>query len=312
MKVKALIVIMVLIVTLRAFTITDDMGRNVTIVHYPPQRVVALTPALSEAVCLIKCNSLVGTVTPVTWPPKLVNLVKEGKVKIVGQYWNPNPELIASVKPDLILADVGSDWRLSGVLTSLGYPVIFVKGGMCPTVVCVAKDMILVGLSLGNETAGKTIASWILNNLTEAEKLVSNKTTIKTMLLFYPFTWGIYAVGNNTFINDLVEHLNAKNVFDNMRGWPKVPKELVLSKRVDTVILLGGQRVNLDKVKTDVASMGLKTKWVCVIFGKYADIIERPGPRLSEAPWVLYKALWEHSSDIQDGLYCWQLEGGQS
>ncbi len=310
MRNKIIIAIILLGTLVHAFTIVDDLGRNVTITHYPPSRVVALTPALSEAVCMIKCSSLVGTVTPVTWPPKLVNLVNEGKVKIVGQYWNPNPELIASVKPDLILADEGSDWRMSNILISLGYPVVFVKGGMCPTVACVAKDMVLVGMSLGNETAGKILASWILNNLTQVEKLVGNRTEITVALVFYPFTWGIYAVGNNTFINDIVEHLRAKNVFDNLKGWPRIPKELLLSKKIDVIILLGGRKVNLKRVKADISDMGLKAKWACIIFGKDADIIERPGPRLSEAPWVMYKALWEHLSDIRDGLYCWRLVAG--
>ncbi len=304
---KRLILSIIILAALAfSFSIVDASGRNVTISHYPPSRVVALTPALSEAVCLINCTKLVGTVQPVTWPPELVQLVKEGKVIVVGQFWNPNVEEIAKLKPDVILADMGSDWRLYGTLKDVGSPIVFVKGGICPTVSCVANDMILVGKVLGNETAGRTIASWILGNLSEVSNLTKNNTVIKTMILFYPFTWGIYAVGNGTFINDLVEHLNAVNVFKQFKGWPRIPKELVSSKRVDVLLLLAGYKLDLKKVKEDVKALGVKARWVCVIYGKGADIVERPGPRLSKAPWLLYEALWKHSTDTSNGVYCWR------
>jgi len=283
--------------------ILDSLGRNVTIYHYPPEKVVALTPALSETVCFINCTKLVATVKPVTWPPELVKSVKERKVAVVGSFWMPDIEKIAQIKPDLILADEGSDLRMINKLNELGIPIVFVKGDLCPTVNCVAHDFTVVGKALGNSKKAETLVKWLEGNLTQAYKEASKFNKVKVLMLFYPFTWGFYSVGNNTYINDFVQRLNAINLIK-INGWPKVAKEVLLTLKPDVLILLGGEKINSVKVIKDALAQGLQAKWICVISGWDADVIERPGPRITQAPWILLNVLHMHKSDGH-GLYCY-------
>ncbi len=291
-----------LIVAHNPYTLTDALGRNVTIYSYPPSRVAALTPAIAESVCLMNCSKLVAVVQPVDWPPQLVNATKHKEVAVIGSFWMPNLEKLVLVKPDLIIADEGADLRMIGKLRELGLPVLFVKGGVCGSVKCVEHDILLIGKAIGEVDKAKEIVRWIDENLTRAEAQANEYKEVKVVILFYPFTWGIYAVGNGTFVNDLVTRLNAINLVRES-GWPRVSKEKLLTLKPDVIIVLGGKELNPQRVVRDVEALGLTAKEVCVIYGTYADVVERPGPRISQAPWVLLKALHIYVSD-SSGLYC--------
>ncbi len=292
-----------LVVATLALTIKDALGYTVNITPYPPKRVVALTPALAEAVCEMDCSKLVGVVQPVNYPPLLVKMVKEGKVAVVGMYWSPNIEKIVSLKPNLVLADAGSDLRMRRALIQAGLTVFFVKGGICDTVACVAHDMELVGKAIGVPTKGKEVASWILGNLTQAEKAARYMPKVKFVALFYPYRWGIYAVGQGNFINDMMTKLNAENLI-NAKGWPRVAKEMLVTLKPDVVIVLTSGRPDLKKVIKETEGLGVQARWICVIYSRDADVVERPGPRLAQAPLILLNALHVHIND-PNGLYCY-------
>ncbi len=295
---------MAVIKVTHSFTLIDSLGRNVTIYHYPPTKVVALTPALSETVCVMNCSKLIGTVEPVTWPPQLVKMVKEGKVKLVGQFWMPNLEKIASLKPDLILADEGADLRMINQLKELKVPVLFVRGGMCTTVACVENDIELVGKAIGEINASKIIVKNITLNIEKASKVAKKYPTVKVLMLLYPYRWGVYAVSKNTFIGDIVSKLNAINLIKTKAGWPRVAREFLVTVKPDVVVVIGGEKLNPKVAVKDTKALGVKAKWICVIYGNYTDVVQRPGPRLSEAPWVLLKAIHLHVTDLKNGLYC--------
>ncbi|NPA85506.1 MAG: ABC transporter substrate-binding protein [Crenarchaeota archaeon] len=300
MRAAYLLVLLVYLVS--AYTLTDALGYNVTLEVYPPERVVALTPALSEAVCVMDCAKLVGTVEPVTYPPELVKMVESGKVAVVGSFWNPSIEKIVALAPHLVLADAGSDLRMRDALTQAGLKVFFVKGGICESVSCVARDMELVGKAIGEPQKGKIVASWILGNLTLASRVASALPKVKYVALFYPYRWGIYAVGKNNFISDMIDKLNAVNLIDSA-GWPRVPRERLAALSPDVVLVLTSGRPPLTKVVKETLEL-VKAKWVCVVYSTYADVVERPGPRLSEAPLVLLNALHVHIND-PSGLFCY-------
>ncbi|ABU82380.1 helical backbone metal receptor [Ignicoccus hospitalis] len=303
MNKKAITLILLFLVPLWSLTFVDRMGYRVDVNPYPPKRVVALTPALSEAVCLLNCSKLVGTVEPVTYPPELEELVKEGKVKVVGYFWNPNVEAIASLSPDLVLADAGSDLRMRDHLISAGLKVFFVKGGVCESVKCVEEDLVAVGKALGEEEEARKVAGWIEGNLTLAQGVAKLMPVVKYVALFYPYKWGIYAVGENNFISSVADSLNAVNLIKN-KGWPRVSEEKLATLRPDVVIVLTSGRPDLGDAVNSTLKLVPEVKWVCVIYAEAADVVERPGPRLSEAPLILLNALHLHLADSR-GVYCY-------
>ncbi|ALU12361.1 hypothetical protein EYM_02810 [Ignicoccus islandicus DSM 13165] len=292
----------IVIVSSSPITLIDALGRNVTIFNYPPKKVIALTPAIAESVCVMNCSKLVATVQPVDWPAQLVNATGSGRVTIIGTFWMPNIEKIALLEPDLVIADEGADLRMIGKLNELGFPVLFTKGGACDSIGCIERDLTLIGKAIGELDRAGEVVKWIEENVTKASEESLKYPLVKVVILFYPFSWGIYAVGNGTFISDLVNKLNAVNLIGQL-GWPRITKEKLLSLNADVVILLSGKGIDPQGAVKDAKALGLRAKRICVIYGTYADVVQRPGPRISQAPWILLKALHALVKD-PSGLYC--------
>jgi iron complex transport system substrate-binding protein len=127
-------------------TITHDKGS--TEIKAKPQRIVALDNSLVEAVVLLG-RPLVGGISSYrnlkTFPDYLGDAVKD--TKELGPLDNPNLELIASLRPDLIVSATVRHDALYDKLSAIA-PTIFVK-----TTGPIWKDnIILLGKALGEET----------------------------------------------------------------------------------------------------------------------------------------------------------------
>lgn len=126
-------------------TITHDKGT--TELKTKPQRIVALDNSLVEAVVLLE-RPLVGGIASYrnqkTFPDYLGDAVKD--TKDIGPLDNPNLELIASLRPDLIVSATVRHDALYDKLSAIA-PTIFVK-----TTGPIWKDnIILLGKALGEE-----------------------------------------------------------------------------------------------------------------------------------------------------------------
>jgi iron complex transport system substrate-binding protein len=126
-------------------TITHDKGT--TQITTKPQRIVALDNSLVEAVVLLE-RPLVGGIASYrnqkTFPDYLGTAVKD--TKDIGPLDNPNLELIASLRPDLIVSATVRHDALYDKLTAIA-PTVFVK-----TTGPIWKDNItLLGQALGEE-----------------------------------------------------------------------------------------------------------------------------------------------------------------
>ena len=100
-------------------TLQDDLGRTVTL-KAPPKRIVTMLPSVTETVCALgACDRIVATDDYSDWPESVKRLPKAG-----GLY-NPNPELIVSLKPDLVL--VSKYGRLYETLERAGLTVYAVR-----------------------------------------------------------------------------------------------------------------------------------------------------------------------------------------
>lgn len=100
-------------------TLQDDLGRTVTL-QAPPKRIVTMLPSVTETVCALgACDRIVATDDYSDWPESVKRLPKAG-----GLY-NPNPELIVSLKPDLVL--VSKYGRLYETLERAGLTVYAVR-----------------------------------------------------------------------------------------------------------------------------------------------------------------------------------------
>lgn len=91
----------------RASTLTDALGREVRFSE-APKRVVSTLPSITEFLFVLGLgDKVVGVDSYSNWPPEVLELVKQGKIAVVGGPWTLDVEKIASLKPDLVLMGKG-------------------------------------------------------------------------------------------------------------------------------------------------------------------------------------------------------------
>lgn len=122
--------------------VVDGFGRNVTIGRLPT-RIVSLQPSNTEILFAIGAGDrVVGVTRYCDYPPEVLARVKDGSIKVVGGFTDPNMELIVSLRPDLVLAwghlqkEAVSSLETKGLIVVALYP---------KTVADIPEDIKLVG-----------------------------------------------------------------------------------------------------------------------------------------------------------------------
>ena len=88
--------------------ILDDVGRNVTITRYPPERIVSLAPSCTEILFALGLgNKVVGVDELSDYPPEVQEKVKAGNLTTVGSFAEISIETVVGLQPDLVLATGG-------------------------------------------------------------------------------------------------------------------------------------------------------------------------------------------------------------
>ena len=121
-------------------TVTDDLGRSVTL-NKKPLRIVAMLPSHTETLFAIGAQAqLVGADIYSTYPAAAAKLPR------VGSGYQPNIEAIVALKPDLVLADESSGSRLTEKLAAAG---LTVYGGTAQTYNEVFEKIAVLGKQIG-------------------------------------------------------------------------------------------------------------------------------------------------------------------
>src|SRR6187401_2293833 len=132
----------------------DDLGRSVK-VPANPQRVIAMSPTIVELMYQVGA-------TPVGRPSSANYPEAAKSVEAFGTSYQPSLEVIASMKPDLIIADAIIHQQMVDQLASIGVPVWAVKVDSFPTVV---SGLEKVGALTGKAEKGQTEAKALEDKL---------------------------------------------------------------------------------------------------------------------------------------------------
>ena len=296
--------------------IVDAIG-NIIEFSKPPSRVVSLSPSITEIICSLGfCDKLVGVDKYSNYPPKVLELVKEGKITVVGGYWNPDAEKILALKPDVVFANAGvaNHIRLAEQLRSQGITVVFLRGDKAHDLEDIAADIMLVATILGNETRGKQLVLQIRSSIENVTATLASTNTTKpsTIVLLGTPKWGIWSAGGGTFIDYIVKTAGGVNVASKYHGWVMLSQEDLLTMNPSVAIITAmakprevlSQWMNTTLAETASAKNGT----ICVVTGPADDALVRPGPRIADAvkivAWILHPSLFKEPAEYAQYIYC--------
>ena len=252
-------------------TVTDDLGRTVTL-KAPPKRIVTMLPSVTETVCALgACDRIVATDDYSDWPESVKRLPKAG-----GLY-NPNPELIVSLKPDLVL--VSKYGKLYETLERASLTVYAVR---TETYEDIFKTVRALGRLLGLSSEAERLVAQIQKEV-YGEEARAAKAKGRPRV-YYEIDPTPYTAGPESFIGVLIAKARGVNIVPKELGlFPKISPEFVLEKNPEVIAATyPGALETIRKRPGWDRIAAMRQGRICVYTGEEDNLLSRPGPRVAQ------------------------------
>ncbi len=256
-----------------AKTVTDQMGRRVTVPN-TPERIVALAPSITEIIfALDQGHRLKGVTTYSDFPSEAQKLPK------VGSYVQLDLEKIVALKPDLCIAiKDGNPIAVARRLEALKIPVYAVNPRNLKTVMQTVQE---IGGLLNVEKKADKLVQNMNRRIQKVRSLVS-QTAYRPRVFFQIGVSPIVSVGTHTFSNELIVLAGGENVARGTIAYPRYSIEQVLALSPEVIIITSMARAAVFKqVKAQWR------RWPSLpavrhhhIYVEDSNLFDRPTPRL--------------------------------
>jgi iron complex transport system substrate-binding protein len=258
-------------------TVTDDLGRKVTIAKLP-QRIISLAPSNTEILFALGLGDKIVGVTDYCDYPEAAKT----KPRVAG-YSTPNIEKLISTEPDLVLAESIHEKTVLPALERLGLAVIITKA--------TSIDTVLHEISLIGQVNGKSkAATKLVDSMTQRINTITNKTNAlnpeqRLRVLYAVWHDPIWTMGSETFSTDLITMAGGTNIFANdFKESRVVSLESVITKNPQ-VILVSGMGTSGDLIYNGIKNESRLNSVDALVNKRLykisdANLVERPGPRI--------------------------------
>lgn len=256
------------------FTVTDDIGIEVKMPKKPGV-VVSMAPNVTEAIYAIGGESkLAGVTTFCTYPPDAQNKTK------IGDFVNPDYEVIASLKPDLVIINVENRSNPTyQALENLGVKVFVVNIDNYDGVMNMISKL---GIIFDKEERAGVLVDSL--NAVKDNLIKLNPAELPNAFVVIA-TNPLMTASGKTFINDIVKISGLRNIYNDVsEEYPTISYEDVIGKDPDYIILpsdtsdMQSVNANIDELKNSLSTTkAIKNSKILVVD---ADVMFRPGPRV--------------------------------
>jgi iron complex transport system substrate-binding protein len=266
--------------------LVDDQDYKTSLTAYP-ERIVSVAPSCTEILFAIGAgDKVVGVTTYCDYPYDFAAWVAAGNMTSVGDFANPNMEVIYSLDPDLIFASGGIQTETVNTLRERGYKVIVLD----PTSI----DGILKNIELvGNATDKRDEAASLVVNLTSRINAVWEKVASAAKPKVYYETYyeitSSWTIGGLAWQTELIEKAGGTNIFgDQQIAYYQYQVEALIARNPDVIVLpasgMGtGEQASIDAVKARPGWDTMNAVQNDRIYQIDPNIIERAVPRVVDA-----------------------------
>nr|WGD98725.1 ABC transporter substrate-binding protein [Bacillus safensis] len=266
-------------------SIKDAAGKTVEIKEQP-KRIVSLIPSNTEvAYALGLGDKMVGRSDFDNYPKEVEKVEKIGGLEF-------NVEKVISLKPDLVLAHASQMGSKDGFkqLEDAGIQVLTVNDAT--SFKDVYKSINMIGEATGVKEASTKLVDEMKTKLNDINKQAEaiSKDKQKTVFVEVSGAPEIYTTGKNTFMDEMLSVIHAKNAAGDQTGWVQMTEESIIKRNPDVIVTIDGSSLaDLKKRDGWNAMKAVKEKQV---FQLNTDLASRPGPRLVEGVEALAKSVY--------------------
>lgn len=271
-------------------TVKDALDEDI-VIENQPEKIISLIPSNTEVVyALENGDAIVGVTDFDNYPEEAMSKEKIGGMEI-------NIEKMISLKPDLVLAhESTADSTKAGLqqLKDAGIDVVVVNDAQSFDGVYESIEMI--GKAIGEPQKAAELVGNMKNSFAELKKQAESIKPDQQKSVFVEVSPApeIYTAGKNTFINEMLELIGAKNAAGDMEGWAKVDQEAIVERNPDVVVTTYGYYTE-NAVELVLGRQGwenVKAVKGKQVFDVHSDLVTRSGPRLAEGAEELAKAIY--------------------
>ncbi|HEX73549.1 MAG TPA: cobalamin-binding protein [Dehalococcoidia bacterium] len=256
-------------------TVTDDLGREVTI-EALPERIISLAPSNTEILFALGLEDrVVGVTDFCDYPAEALEKEK------VGGPWTPNIEKIVALEPDFILAEEINPIDVIDTLEGLGLTVFGIESTDLDDLL---NDINTVGIVTDKESEAEALIDDMQSKIdavtAETGGLVPGEKPGVFHILWHD---PIYTSGQGTFVYDLLEKAGGVNIFGDLEGWPTVSLEAVITRDPEVIIVtaMGGTASGTwEWVNTESRLEDVSARQNGRVYFAESNWLERPGPRI--------------------------------
>jgi iron complex transport system substrate-binding protein len=271
-------------------TVKDALGDEV-VIDKKPEKIISLIPSNTEIVyALENGEAIVGVTDFDNYPEEAMSKEKIGGIEF-------NIEKMISLKPDLIFAhESTADGAAAGLqqLRDAGIDIVVVNDAQNLDGVYTSIEMI--GEAIGETEKAAGLVDDMKNRFAELKKQAEAIKTDQQKTVFVEVSPApeIYAAGKNTFIDEMLTLIGAKNAIGDMEGWPKVDQEAIVERNPDVVVTTYGyySEKPVEQVLGRQGWNNVKAVKDQQVFDVHSDLVTRSGPRLAEGAEELAKAIY--------------------
>ncbi|WP_210617072.1 ABC transporter substrate-binding protein [Mammaliicoccus lentus] len=243
------------------------------------KRIISLIPSNTEILYELGLgDKIVGVSTVDDYP-------KDVKDKKQFDAFKLDTEALMKAKPDLILAhesNKSTQEKDLKKLTDAGVKVVYIDDAN--SIKEMYQTFKQVGKVTGKEKEANKLVDKVKNDIEKVKKDIPEDKQGKQVFMEISSQPDIYTSGKNTFYDDMLTSIKAKNVFHDEEGWIKTDKESILKRNPDVMITTSGQsKEEYKKLNNNRDGFGqVNAVKNDSVYALNADKISRPGPRLAE------------------------------
>jgi len=254
-----------------SISVVDDVG-NTVVLQRPAQRIITLSPHLTEMVFAIGAGDrIVGTVTHSDYPAEAQH------VPLVGDNLHIDLERVVALKPDLLVVWLhGTAARQLDALRALGIPLFYSEPH---DLAQISDTLVSLGRLSGTDAQAQQVATNMRQQLNNLAVQYAHRPPIR---VFYQ-VWDkpLYTLNGKHFVSDILRLCGGENIFAGLTTTaPVVSVEAVLQENPEAI-------VTGDMRKQEENGLSLWKPYTSLLavqrgnlFAFDSDLLVRPGPRI--------------------------------
>lgn len=159
---------------------------------------------------------------------------------------NPDAETIIGLEPDIVIASghnkTGSVEDPFKAISESGIPVVYIPSS--DSIDGIYKDIEFIANVVNERSKGKEIVDDMKAQVEEIKAIGDTITDKKSVYFEISPAPYLSSFGKSTFLNEMIEIIGAKNIFENEEGWVSPTAEAIIDANSDVIITNAGYMEN--------------------------------------------------------------------